>query len=232
MLRHKSETQHLILVISNPRPLIFTSLHTDLHTRTPIPTLCRRQFTQPEATSQPMKSLWNHTFSWPYGKCHWVTCWLQWQCRETNVSLKAIVILSNALQNIKVLFGTENLFITVAWWSLQTMYVIVTDRPCMNTFTRITELHPKTFPKTPCYSFFYIVGLNGLNFFNWLISEIFFSVLRDDFRLMPIDTKVSEGDTAVLKCLPPRGNPRPIVRWTRDGLWTDETPLWWCGYKF
>ena len=42
-------------------------------------------------------------------------------------------------------------------------------------------------------------------------------MLRDDFRLMPIDTKVSEGDTAVLKCLPPRGNPRPVVRWTRNG---------------
>ena len=34
---------------------------------------------------------------------------------------------------------------------------------------------------------------------------------------MPMDTKVSEGDTAVLKCLPPRGTPRPIVRWTRNG---------------
>ena len=44
-----------------------------------------------------------------------------------------------------------------------------------------------------------------------------FAVLRDDFRLMPMDTRVSEGDTAVLKCLPPRGTPRPAVRWTRDG---------------
>ena len=42
-------------------------------------------------------------------------------------------------------------------------------------------------------------------------------MLRDDFRLMPMDTKVSEGDTAVLKCLPPRGNPRPAVRWTGQG---------------
>ncbi len=45
----------------------------------------------------------------------------------------------------------------------------------------------------------------------------FLLVLRDDFRLMPIDTKVVEGDTAVMKCNPPRGNPKPTVQWLKNG---------------
>ena len=44
-----------------------------------------------------------------------------------------------------------------------------------------------------------------------------FSVLRDDFRIMPVDTRVALGETAVLKCLPPRGNPKPTVTWYKDG---------------
>ena len=44
-----------------------------------------------------------------------------------------------------------------------------------------------------------------------------FSVLRDDFRIMPVDTRVALGETAVLKCLPPRGNPKPTVTWLKDG---------------
>ena len=43
------------------------------------------------------------------------------------------------------------------------------------------------------------------------------SVLRDDFRIMPVDTRVALGETAVLKCLPPRGNPKPTVTWLKDG---------------
>ena len=51
------------------------------------------------------------------------------------------------------------------------------------------------------------------------VSNISFliSVLRDDFRIMPVDTRVALGETAVLQCLPPRGNPKPTVTWLKDG---------------
>ena len=47
-------------------------------------------------------------------------------------------------------------------------------------------------------------------------------MLRDDFRLMPVDTTVAVGDTAVLKCNPPKGNPRPVVRWLKNNVYIDE----------
>ena len=42
---------------------------------------------------------------------------------------------------------------------------------------------------------------------------------------MPIDSSVAEGDTAVLKCLPPKGNPRPAVRWQKNGDYSIHTDL-------
>ena len=46
--------------------------------------------------------------------------------------------------------------------------------------------------------------------------------MRDDFRLMPVDATVSIGDVAVMKCSPPKGNPRPIVRWLKNDVYIDE----------
>ena len=51
------------------------------------------------------------------------------------------------------------------------------------------------------------------------------SVLRDDFRIMPVDTRVALGETAVLKCLPPRGNPKPTVTWLKDGKIVETSVL-------
>ena len=39
---------------------------------------------------------------------------------------------------------------------------------------------------------------------------------------MPVDTTVAVGDTAVLKCNPPKGNPRPVVRWLKNNVYIDE----------
>lgn len=42
-------------------------------------------------------------------------------------------------------------------------------------------------------------------------------MLRDDFKVNPEDTMVAVGDTAILKCQPPRGEPEPRVIWRKDG---------------
>ncbi|XP_036359348.1 roundabout homolog 2 isoform X7 [Octopus sinensis] len=48
--------------------------------------------------------------------------------------------------------------------------------------------------------------------------------LREDFKVGPVDTMVAIGDTAILKCRPPRGEPPPHVIWRKDAssLTTDS----------
>ena len=48
---------------------------------------------------------------------------------------------------------------------------------------------------------------------NFLMS----SVLQEDFRMMPMSTKVAQGDVAVMKCLAPRGYPEPKTTWFKNG---------------
>ncbi|XP_070489904.1 protein sax-3-like [Chironomus tepperi] len=51
------------------------------------------------------------------------------------------------------------------------------------------------------------------------------ATLRDEFRLEPQDTNVAHGETVMLECGPPRGNPEPIISWRKNGQTMDLAGL-------
>jgi len=41
--------------------------------------------------------------------------------------------------------------------------------------------------------------------------------MSDYFQMMPMSMRIGQGDTAVLKCLGPKANPRPEISWLKNG---------------
>ena len=63
-----------------------------------------------------------------------------------------------------------------------------------------------------------IIFLRVSNVFYAIMTIVLYlPVLRDDFQVHPRNTEVAVGDTGVLQCHPPRGLPKPKVKWKKDG---------------
>ena len=47
--------------------------------------------------------------------------------------------------------------------------------------------------------------------------RFYFSDMREEFRATPKDTDAVLEEDVVLECSPPKGHPKPVVKWKKDG---------------
>lgn len=62
---------------------------------------------------------------------------------------------------------------------------------------------------------FFTFSTSRFSYFLFYLRRII--VLRDEFRLEPQNTRVAQGDVALLECAPPKGVPEPILYWKKNG---------------
>jgi roundabout, axon guidance receptor 2 len=54
-------------------------------------------------------------------------------------------------------------------------------------------------------------------------ATLLVATMQTEFRLDPEDVQVALGETAIMECGGPKGNPEPIISWRKNGQMMDLT---------
>lgn len=52
-------------------------------------------------------------------------------------------------------------------------------------------------------------------------ATLLVATMQNDFRIDPEDVQVALGETAIMECGAPRGNPEPLISWRKNGQMMD-----------